>query len=46
MTTSKPTTVYLDEEDRELAALRKKEYGQKSFTALVRLWLRMPPKKR
>jgi len=42
---SKPTTIYLDDEDRELAAKRKKEEGIKSLTGLVRHWLRVSPKK-
>jgi|CXWL01.1.fsa_nt_gi hypothetical protein len=46
MPKAKPTTIYMDDEDRELAAKRKQEYGQRSFTGLVRLWLRIPPKKR
>jgi len=42
---SKPTTIWLDESDKELVEKRKKENGMKSFSALVRLWLRFPPKK-
>lgn len=44
MPKAKPTTIYMDAEDRRLAAARKEEFGMKSFTALVRHWLRMPPK--
>lgn len=43
MPQSKPTTIYMDDEDRKLAAKRKKEYGIKSFTGLIKHWLRIPP---
>ena len=42
---SKPTTIWLDDEDKELVAKRKEQYGLKSFSAIVRMWLRFPPKK-
>jgi hypothetical protein len=44
--TSKPTTVWLDDDDRKLVERRKRENGKLSFSALVRMWLRVPPRKR
>lgn len=46
MPKGKPTTIWLSEEDHQLAAERKEEYGIPSLSALVRMWLRYPPKKR
>jgi hypothetical protein len=39
----KPTTIYMDDEDRALAAKRRKENGIKTNTGLWRHWLRCPP---
>lgn len=46
MPNAKPTTLWLDDEDRELAEQRKRENGIRSTSALFRFWLRYPPKKR